>query len=449
MWTDIRVAVATPAISWMKCLQLAWILLALSSLLLQVAQVPASAAEPVPTPEFLQDVLRAGAEAMKTIEADLKVSTQPGPEVSSVKEYYQVMASHVRKIAKDEQRAKELDRIAAAISYPTKTSLYRISGALPDRWRIECLDPPSVNPLESGLLTILVGDRCTTVGPAPPDRVGIKFYAGISKYRMPPMAPRPMVGMAMAATGDMLFRNVVEGAKKSFAGMTLSIPWEEAFERFSDARSELAALPGTGAVVPMLECRLPVDEKVGHSWARFRVWFNSADFMPKRFQLDWLMDEPAIAKYYLLPSQVVEWNQFLKADDVWVCTDAIVREYSIFRLPNGQVDSSTWPGESYETKLEHYTLDKVKLNDSFNYGLFDFEPAPGTNVIDEIEGVSYLVGSPGEEIRKISREITQRSPSPPSSTRRPMGWRWLTYGSLAVLLATGIALLHRRIRSLQ
>jgi hypothetical protein len=139
----------------------------------------------------------------------------------------------------------------------------------------------------------------------------------------------------------------------------------------------------------------------------------------------------------------MEWSDIVPLDGgVFFPHTCRLKHYRLYAVP--ETNERLGIQRAYEHVVRTFTFSNVKINQPLDEQLFVLNPPVGTNVVDEIAGHRYLVGSAGEQLQKTALQL--REPA----GREPPGPRWGTFtviGSAGVLVLVLLGVLYARHRS--
>src|SRR5207244_2564694 len=124
-------------------------------------------------------------------------------------------------------------------------------------------------------------------------------------------------------------------------------------------------------------------------------------------------------------------------------TECVQRLYQHF--PVLGTSGQPGPNKAFELKLNRYQFTNVRVNTDVSDALFDFKPPPGTNVLDELRGEAYLVGSAGQELERMA--VEERAFTAQERTlSRSNKLVFITWVVVCLAVLASLFLLRRRLR---
>jgi hypothetical protein len=400
----------------------------------------------------LLEILEIRAGAVQSFQADVEYVAAAGADVKRHKDddlkYLEFLKSHGEQVsAWNEKLARSV-----LVDYPPEKSFYRYYRQLPDKVRIEAFgkaEDRQQMPQVFKQASVFTGDRWQMFSPSPPrEKDGVKWQNDMF-VRMQP--PQPQV-LEIARCGAAHFDQLLAGPAtnmSSFSKATLQVGWSDLFRVFAPetAVDLMEPLPNGGPPLPLLQIGDRPTEKFPLGGVRIRVWFDPADgYLPVRMECLGLADDGPMAKQRFLPNTVVEWSDPATLPNGFKFSQkAVIHVYHTLSPVVERLDQNQWPTVAYEMHQLTVTFSNIHVNEPLDPALFNIVPPSGTNVVDEISHITYIVGSSGEELRKMALDTRVDLPPTPSSNRIWM----ILLGVSVPLVALVVGLLFWRWRRAQ
>src|SRR5260370_7722959 len=217
------------------------------------------------------------------------------------------------------------------------------------------------------------------------------------------------VARGHAVPSDMTITTALKLSTQAKA--TAQIPWEEYWELSGrGGTSELSEpLPNGKDALPVLQLVSPNWKDWGYGPVRVRVWFDPKQaYLPVRMTIeDDLPDGQGRHSYYR--SRVVEWSK-----PVTLPNGVVFAAACKIRIFDRQVqffgekqDDFLW--KDFEATIWDIQFSEVSFNEALADSHFEFSPPEGTNVIDQVAGYRYSVGSAGAQLGKSAIDFREKS----------------------------------------
>ena len=203
----------------------------------------------------------------------------------------------------------------------------------------------------------------------------------------------------------------------------------------------------------LLELSPPPDPKLGAPFFRLRLWLDvRRGYCPRRMLIEVSRLNELSGARYSNPIVSAEWDDISSVAAVgdlpMRCT---VHQYMEYLTVDEKEPWEKWPAQAFEVATVEMRWSEVRVGDRLGDDLFDVVPPPGTNVIDEVGKVNYVVGSAGQELKKTALEFRETYSRPPSADQVHSfkgGWsRLALYAVVAGVIATAMAIYFRARRS--
>jgi hypothetical protein len=189
------------------------------------------------------------------------------------------------------------------------------------------------------------------------------------------------------------------------------------------------ALGRNGPMYDCLTIRSPVVKEVNGSHCQFKIWLDpdaAYRLCGVECALGQIDGRAGEVRY------VVSWRA------VWNGSNCDIHHYEQLQVPNESPAMADWRTEAFETMIDSYSLEQPSpalLRDAnIEIGVFDVTPVTGTNVIDEIEGVRYVIGNAEQILEKSALDYAQSEEFGDSATSRPPPGPQRTSSRMAVIL---------------
>jgi hypothetical protein len=232
---------------------------------------------------------------------------------------------------------------------------------------------------------------------------------------------------------------------------TNEIPWEEFFSLVSlnNARDLQVPLHSGAPPLPVLEMTTaPPGPHTALGSFRVRIWFDpKRNYAPLRMECDHLSPIAENDSFSYRHEAIAEWS-----DPIQLSNGTTFHQKCALRLfaqsipPVVGVDSDRWPEKAHEFVVKEFQFMNVRVNEPIDPSLFKLVPPPNTNVIDDVAGYHYVIGSAGELIKK---EALQRRYDVSPAEMAPVwpSWKKALLGGLVLAIAViGFLVVFRLLR---
>lgn len=360
----------------------------------------------------LVEVLRARAEAVHTFRADVHLSFSEGAERAAfVKDNLAFTQWGIKKRMISQEEAAVRDTSIRSMLQPDRQAdeHYRYSADSSGKMRVElALGTPKksiVFVYTGSVWRYLVTSGADPAVPARAPQMGLNSRLAELSYGK----------WLEVARGNAIPMDTRRAARHGFsetAQAVQQVSWQEIVDHCDpvDIVQTQAASPRGGSQQPMLELTSrPSAEDVPIGPVRVRVWFDPAKgYCPSHLQVfEAASDEERTAWDYVI-AHAVDWSDIATVDGVTLPLTARVKDYQKFAMP--QANDRLGLEKAYEYSIRTFTFSNVAVNAPLDDSCFIIDPPPGTNVIDDVAGEAYIVGSMGEQLHKTAlRERAQRS----------------------------------------
>lgn len=372
----------------------------------------------------LLDVLRSHADAVQTFRADVTMVRKQGSDRQQIGKALRQMAEYARQA----EPAAVIDGLIRNAEFsetvrPPETQRLRYFWSAPDKARLDFLGPSADADAAEAPgrenAKVFVGDRWKSyrVHSAP-----VPITAEPATLVIHKEDPTNGIwievarGAGIRVPQNFKYKDIPTHPLSPWAAGMTQMPWEELLGRIDEESIEhsTAPPPSGSTALPMLEMATEHDARWKLPLNRWRVWFDPAHgFCIVALESRGLTRHGFgfSGELVYLRSHLAEWSDPIKlADGTEFFRRCVCREYqqSLAAMDNIPSEADDWPLTTYEDLRDEYTFSDIAINEPADKGSFDVTPMVGTNVIDEIEGYRYYVGSAGEELQKTT--LNPRNP---------------------------------------
>lgn len=394
---------------------------------------PAEKEKETVQPRELQALLKAKAESIRTFRADIKLTELPG---SDRQRYATVLR---KRIEWDQQNRngpqnKMQEQMIEALEKPLspRVSYVRYFAKQPGLIRIEDLGSDESGRAFAGrgsVTEIYSGEKWHRFSARSESGKDGRFNHMVISGNSPHETRQIEV-----ARGAAVFVTPFIGNTKpvSHAAQQLrQVYWDEVFRLYpaNEATVIWLSLQGYAEKLPVLQLQ---GAKLVDGPGRFRLqlWLNKEkSFHLVRIECQHEEMDKSTGTAYFVPDMVAEWDKLKQfSNGAYFAERCLLRYNWRQSIPTANLAPSQWPGQSFEIGVLQVEFANVRINDELSDKLFQIDTPPSTNVVDEVAGVHYIVGSSGEELHrsalKLSKDRTDRN-----------GRFWWRYLLAAVVIA--------------
>lgn len=397
--------------------------------------------------ETLVQILKARDGAVSSFSADLDVSERSAPGRQQFVRAKRNLARWWRNVAGDEARARSHEEMADMLDGEVeRRARYRYYFSdMPPRVRTELVseERPAANgthrkfaPTEPTLY-IYTSDRWKTFSPAAWSRSSqpLNELQITNDNRVAPFAFEVARGSAVPLYAGMGEAFDVSPSAKALA----QIRWTELLKWMHPAgqphaSAEESAVWGR----TLVELTPPPPKNLNIPQFRIRVWLDATHgYCLRRFVTEAFRENELTGVSYYIPIIAADWDEVsvlaTTGDLPLHCTFHLFTE---LLMVTANEPFEKWPSRAFELTNVEVRMSNVNVGAGLPDKLFNVSPPVGTNVIDEVRQVHYVVGSAGEELRKTALELRKKYSQPRAHERGG------TTGALrTIIICTGIGVL--------
>lgn len=391
-------------------------------------------------PVSLKQLLEARVDAIDSLKASVAFTRRPGKDVTVFSANQKKFAEWLRAVEHDAETADQVQARSALLdkprASPTRYFLFHGNGG---RCRAEEFSGPSLNaPARS--LQVFTGNQWQMLTPRS------------AKYRNPEMtitgdyrATLPAIDVArgVALPVDARLAVHLPVPKEALASGSLSL--RDAFDSLfsgGSSREYFEPLASGGPPLPVLELATPEFRDTGRGYYQVRWFFDPRNgYCPVRMECSVLEPHRSSGGTTYLLTEAVDWAKpvDLGNGQRFPCHATI--HYGLRDAPvEDGVSSNDWQGRSFEMHNHDFEFSKLS-DDAASDGLYAIHPPAGTNVVNEMAGERYLVGSAGQQLERTALALRSDlgAAVPPNSH-----WSWrrriaVTVGLIVAAVAGWLA----------
>jgi hypothetical protein len=397
-------------------------------------------------------ILAARAQSMRTFQADVLVEQRAGADRQRLAEEINRLADEIQRTqgmkgAHHVKSAREGAKSMAA-PYSRLSNVFRYLAQPPDLFRLEQFGLGKAGEPDFAIepiVRIFAFDRWSDYVPA--SRIeGQGEHKNQLLVRR--VAPRPwqflevMRGQCVPTEG-VIGPDVKPSARASALGQ---LSWTDLRALISPDSLEQRQepLPQGKELLPFLTAGVAKYE-TGYSW-RVRLWLDpSHGYHPLRLECQFGRVNPITKEFMYLPYFTYTWSDFLElANGMAVAQRCDYQMYQLYsRVEPGKPDE-TWVDESFEIAGGTARFTNIKVDAPLQDGAFRLVPSPETDVIDQVKGELYAVGSTGEILEKHALEANLQPPLAPEQRRSAQWTQLLVYTTIGLVLLILVSRWYRR-----